>query len=272
MPARRKIARKSRKPLRKVGKTMPKKYLGKMIRSIAKREVSKQIEDKEYITPITGDTPGGSPATFGNANFETNNIIDVNLETVNLITQANGLTEHGRIGNKIKLKSCVLRGVLYPSIVQNMATYVKIWVVSSRQFPNDCTITQMRSICGLSFFNTSPTSTNGGMTGQLIDLCRSVNDDQLQLYAQRQFKLSFSSAPNPGLNVAGNNDFKLSHPFRLYLGRHMNKNIIYNDADAQARNKKIFVVMECIPADGSVSNNNSYAVLNYFLDFKYEDA
>lgn len=257
---------------RKKAATRKTKTMAKMVRRIAKTEISKQIEDKEFVSPTIGDTPGGSPGTFGNANFETNNIIDVTDETLSKITQANGLTQNGRIGNRLKLKSCVLRGTLFPNAEQNMATYVKIWVVSSRDRPNDSSDANIRSICDASFFKTSPGSTSGAMTGQLIDLCRSVNEDQLHLYTTRVFKLGFQTSPNTVIGVAANNDFKLSHIFRIPLGRYMNKNVIYNDTTAEPRNKKIFVVMECIPADGSVSNNNSYAVLNYFLDIKYEDA
>lgn len=269
-----------RKPLRRgytsISKSRRSKRVGKMmkkvIRRIAKGEVHKMVEDKELVTPVVGDTPGGSPGTFGNTNFETNNIIDVTDETLTKITQANGLTQNGRIGNRLRLRSCVLRGTLFPNAEQNMATYVKIWVVSARDRPNDASLANIRSICGASFFKTSPGTPNGSMTGQLIDLCRTVNEDQLQLYTTRVFKLGFQTSPNTVIGVAANNDFKLSHMFKIYLGRHMNKNVIYNDVTAEPRNKKIFVVMECIPADGSVSNNNSYAVLNYFLDIKYEDA
>lgn len=262
----------SRRRLKKTSSRMGTKTFKKVVRRIAKSEVHRMVEDKEFVTPVIGDTPGGSPTAFGNAAFETNNIIDVTDETLSKITQANGLTQNGRIGNRIKLKSCVLRGTLFPNADQNMATYVKIWVVSARDRPNDASLANIRSICGGSFFKTSPGTTSGAMSGQLIDLCRTLNEDQLQLYTSRVFKLGFQTSPNSTIGVAANNDFKLSHMFKIYLGRYMNKNVIYNDTTADPRNKKIFVVMECIPADGSVSNNNSYAVLNYFLDFKYEDA
>lgn len=248
------------------------KSLGKMMRSIAKSEVSRQVEDKEYITAITGDTIGSGPIQFGTANFITNNIIDVSTETLNLVTQANGLTENGRIGNRIRLKSCVLRGTLNCSPTPLTPHYLKIWVVSSKLYPNSCTASVMEQICRTEFFNTSPTSSSAGMTGQMIDLCRTVNEDTLMVYTSRVYKLGFSSLPNPGLTQAGNNDFSYSRTFKLYLGRHMNKRIVYNDTAADPRNKKLFIVFEAVPADGSVGSNASYAVLNYFFDFKYEDA
>lgn len=267
--------KKSKTPRRwraKMKSNKPSKKVSKLMRIIARREVHKAIEDKEMITPIVGDTYGSGPTQFGTTNFETNNIIDVTAETLQLVTQANGLTENGRIGNRITLKKCVLRGTVTPNSVQLYPHYLKMWVVSSKQFPNDCTVVQMRSICALSFFNTSPTSTSGGMSGQLIDLCRTINEDQLTLYATKVFKLGFQSLPNPGLTQAGNNDFAYGRTFTMYLGRHMNKKVVYNDTDTLPRNKKIFVVMEAIPADSSVANNNSYGLINYFLDMKYEDA
>lgn len=258
--------------LKKPSGVKRRKMTPKAVRRIAKKEVHRMIEDKEYITPVVGDTPGSGPIQFGTANFITNNIIDISSESLNLITQANGLTQNGRVGNKITLRKCVLRGTLTPNGVQVVPHYLKLWVVSSKLYPNSCSSSVMETICRTEFFKTSPTSTSGGMSGQLIDLCRTVNDQSVNVYSQRVFKLGFSSLPNPGLTQAGNNDFNYGKTFKLYLGRHMNKHVVFNDTAADPRNKKLFIVMEAIPADGSVGNNNTYAVLNYFIEVAYEDA
>lgn len=264
----------SRRPTRRRLKktSMSTKSFKKAVRVIAKSEAQKLIEDKQYITPVVGDTYGSGPTQFGNVNFETNNVIDVSNETLNLITQAQGLTQNGRIGNRLKLKSCVIRGTLTPNQAQIVPHYLKIWILSSKLYVNTADVATIRTICQNNFFKTSPTSGSAGMTGQLIDLCRTVNDEQVTVYYTKVFKIGFFNLPNNALLPSGNNDFSYGRTFKFYLGRHMNKNIIYNDNAAEPRNKKLFVVMEAIPADSSVANNNSYGILNYFIEMKYEDA
>lgn len=247
-----------------------------MVRRVARAEIRRATEDKEWHTGFVNLEPGAGPVITSSAYWQANNCIDITDLTLRQIV--NGNNNANRIGNRIRLRSCVLRGMVFvdPDLTEAVKeTFgpfeVKMWVVSSRQQPNFIDKNGIRTLAQFSFFDVGNTQT--GFAGNLIDHCQRINEPELHLYQTRTFKIGVASGPwnTGGTTMTMNNDYKLNRKFIVRLGKYMNKNIVYNDGVAEPRNKKVFIVWNVVPAVGSTATIASKVRLTFNLHLKYED-
>ncbi|ALE29815.1 putative capsid protein [Lake Sarah-associated circular virus-50] len=129
-------------------------------------------------------------------------IVELAQSLIGTIGQGPG--EYERLGNDIRVKSCIMRGTLYNTNATQRPFYIKMFLLKNKLVPAADT------------FNNLFEGTTGNPTNQLSDLTRRVNTDEYTYIASRTFKLGPSTATtNP------NNDFKMSQFWRIDLTKHM---------------------------------------------------
>lgn len=252
----------------------------KMMRKIAKAEISKMAEDKEVRLSGANRALYSYPGqtTYASSYWGANNIYDTSIVWAGL---SQGTGEGNRIGNKIRIKrfrmSCIIYPITEASTVNQGPYNVRVWVVSSKLNPNSLSPALVySSMCDLgtnekSFFDNG--SSTNGMVGNLTDLLLPVNTNVWNVHKCMTFKIANSQAPETG-NAQGNNDYKFNKKFYIDLKKYQNKVLQFNDASLNQYNKKIWVVFEVLNAAGVVINDvvsNQLLGLTYNYDFRYED-
>lgn len=267
-----------RLPLRKkavVAKALL-KYRRNNVARICKKVISSMAERKVSVW-----TSQRSMGSYNFTQFSTENILDINRNVLSPIAQ--GVDQAGRIGNKIKTKSCIIRGVLCPYQANSTQSgqwlppmEVKMWILSYKPNPNSASLTDITTMCGNEIFQLG--GINQGMTTTLTDIVAPINSNVVNCYYQRTFKLGTAQASN-NLNSVnsfqyGNNDFKLNHKFRINLTKYMPKNVNYDDTFSNPYNRKIFIVFESVYANGisQPANTTTPSVDLWFsVEYKYTD-
>lgn len=247
------------------------KMYKKAIRKIARQEVHRMAEDKEQKVGFSNRQLYSYPSTTTIPNnFETNNIIDCSQAWSNI---AQGTGEGNRIGNKITLKKYMFSFVLNYNVNVNVPQFVRMWVLTYKLDPNNATTADIwaglnNGVTGTFFDNGNNAN---GMSGNLLDLVAPVNTNVWTIHKCKTFKVSAASAPTGG-TATSNNDFKYAIRGRVDLLKYQ-KRIQYNDVSTIVYNKKIFIVFECLGADGTIVPDTfaHRCNLNYFFNVKWED-
>lgn len=277
MPYKPKSTRKFTRRTRKTSKGST-KVSKKLIRSIAKKVVSSQIQDKEVrqdgglgLHSFPGSVAAAPPNVWTNANIFDTSVVYTGV--------AQGTGEGNRIGNIIRPKKFTFGMILTPQAGITTPIMVRMYVCTFKFDPNNAvaadiwgSVQNWSTTGGLnrSFFDNGNTST--GMAGDLSDLMKPINTDVWRVYKVKTFKVGCSSGPAFG-TATGNNDFKVMHRKTINLLPYIPKRITYNDANTNSLNKKVFLIFQCIKADGTTNDNVSiYANLYYNYHFKYESA
>lgn len=262
----------SKKGLAQVKRTAARKAQVKVMRKIAKAEIHRMAEDFEFMTVPTNLAIGGGPVQYLSTPWENNCCIDVNDLLLDNINQ--GTNQSQRIGNRVRLRRCVWKAIFsaYRDPVSGAYNYIpaelKITVLSSIVNPNSAVKSDIRTICANSLYQANAASI--GMTSSLIDFLRAYNKDQVRIYKTRTYKIGGQNFPQSA-PVVGNNDFKFNVKCTINLGKYMNKIIKYDDSPSDARNKKIFIVLEAVPVDQSVGSTTPLVSMTNYLHMKYED-
>lgn len=262
----------SKKGLAQVKRTAARKAQVKVMRKIAKAEIHRMAEDFEFMIVPTNLAIGGGPVQYLSTPWENNCCIDVNDLLLDNINQ--GTNQSQRIGNRVRLRRCVWKAIFsaYRDPVSGTYNYIpaelKITVLSSIVNPNSAVKSDIRTICANSLYQANAASI--GMTSSLIDFLRAYNKDQVRIYKTRTYKIGGQNYPQ-STPVVGNNDFKFNAKCTINLGKYMNKIIKYDDSPSDARNKKIFIVLEAVLADQSVGSTTPLVSMTNYLHMKYED-
>lgn len=265
-----------KKAARKVARSVARLATVNAMRKVARQEIHRMTEDHEFQTQPVNVAIGGGPVQFTAAAWEANCCIDVNDLLLDNINQGTNTAQ--RVGNRIRLRSCVWKAVFSPyreastGQYNNIPAELKITVLSSLVNPNSADKTAIRTICSNSLYQANASAI--GMTSQLIDFLRIYNRDQVRVYKTRRYKIGNQN--NVG-NVAGvttvlaNNDFKLNQFCTINLTKYMNKIIKYDDSPSDARNKKIFIILEAVPADQTAGTTTPLVTMTNYLRCKWED-
>jgi len=258
---------------RSAARRAARKAVVKTMRKIAKAEIHKMAEDKESKIGFSNRPLYSYPstATIPN-NFETYNIIDCSTIWSNI---SQGTGEGNRIGNKITFRKYMFNFILNYNVAVNVPQFVRMWVITYKFDPNNASTADIWSCINgaitsaRNFFDNGNSS--NGMDGTLLDLVSPVNTNVVTVHKCKTFKVGAATAPSGGL-TAGNNDFKYAIKSRVNLLKYQ-KRVQFNDAASTSYNKKIFIIFECIVADGVVVPDTSVprCNLNYFFNLKWED-
>lgn len=242
------------------------------------REVHRLTPDMEVrgsSTKALYSFPGVAHGTPPNS-WTLNNIFDVS-DIYSGISQGTG--EGNRIGNVIRPRKMSFSFLLLPNqATQNSPINVRMWILTFKFDPNNAVAADIwgsmqnwNASGGLnrSFFDDG--STTSGMDGTLTDLMKPVNTDAWTVHKCKTYKVGHSSTPVASASVSGNNDYKLNVRKTVNLLPYIPKRITYNDANTNSLNKKVFIVFECLKADG-LGNDVTSKMCDIFYNyhFKYE--
>lgn len=278
---RKKVVSKTRKPTR---------AFSKAVQSVISRNVENKIYQAMFIMPcyyassspdvmnwrglfpITPYTSAGSP-----------------LDSTISIVQ--GTSQKARIGNVIRTKRAVLKGVLVPKLQdptinpEPRPLEVCMWIFKLKGFASTGslgdTIDGAEYVLENHFFqNATAGGTSEGLTGELMDIIRPVNQDVVQLLYKRVFKVGWSEITNSNQGNIGNNqrylnnDFKYNQKFSIDVTKYIPKIIKYNDNDDAPNIRNTYVMICPYNADGIFSTNSSLYPLtaHWSLEYTYEDA
>lgn len=258
--------------MNKIKREAARKAQVKVMRRIAKSEIHRMAEDFEFMTVPTNLSIGGGPVQYTATPWENNCCIDVNDLLLDNINQ--GTNQSQRIGNRVRLRRCVWKAIFsaYRDPVSGTYNYIpaelKVTVLSSMVNPNSAVKSDIRTICSNTLYQANASAI--GMTSSLIDFLRAYNKDQVRVYKTRTYKIGGQNYPQ-STPVVGNNDFKFNAKCTINLTKYMNKIIKYDDSPSDARNKKIFIILEAVPADQSVGTTTPLVSMTNYLHMKYED-
>lgn len=234
-----------------------------------KKVISRQEEKK--VISFTDDVDVGAYTNITNIQ---NNIMPITPYAVTGVSIAQGVGQDQRIGNRIRTKSCWIRGVLLPNPYSATVNVIptpqeiRVWFFSRKD-----SIVQPTSLP--SFLQNG--SGSGSPVGTVIDMTRMINSDAYVYRGHRTYKLGFSNYGGTGTTVTQqsftNNDFKFNVKFNINVTSMLPKQITYNDSDNTPYSKSVFMYWESVDADGSVQPaTNLPSRLIYTTTFTYTDA
>jgi len=192
-------------------------------------------------------------SAYTNTTNRSNMIQVLTPYAVSGITIAQGTGQNDRIGNKVRIKSARLSGVIYPrpyggNNSSPTPQEVRIWFFTpkvSTAFPTSLP----------SFFQGSNNNAFAPL-GNLIDLTVLLNSDVYTYRGQRTYKIGLSTMIGQSgvpASVMGytNNDFKYNARFNIDITSMLPKVIKWNDTDNTPYSTPVFFFIETVDADGS---------------------
>lgn len=262
------------------GKYTPRKNYRKKMPMVSFAQKVNQIVARNVENKMTQSYTETS--TICTRNTAATNVYDwflVKDWNVKLFTISQGATVQQRIGNQIKLKRWVIKGLISPVVGGPVSTtlgntsqgYVNVYF--GRLISNGEVSTTLPS-----FYDNG--STSAAPTGAMSQIFKTVNKDEYKVYYRKTFKLS------PHTSVGGqittiNNDFSLVRTFGFDVTRFICKNAIikYNDSDNDPNNgmiRQLAIWATWQPAVGDMSIG-SFGYTHYYnitlQSFaEYEDA
>jgi len=193
---------------------------------------------------------------------------------------AQGITNSTRVGNLVDVTSAFITGRINikPYNVTTNPTpppvLVKMWLLS-----NKVNNTDVLSGAGINissgFFDINSSAL--GMQGSVLDTLLTVNRDVFTVHSSKIIKLGTSSPGTAGnlpvLVTAYADNSPMSVPFYFSFGKYLRK-LKYDDINTVCTNKNLFLVFQCISADGTTSSTNTLAMAEYHyaLRINYKDA
>jgi len=239
------------------------------VKTIVKKAIARNVENKtnNYLSTGTSIYPSNSASFLSS-------IIPLSPYPA-FIDIDQGPAQGERIGNKIKIKSLRLKGVMYPrgySATNNLTpqpVQVIFWLLYDKQ---NSTIIPAPGADFLQFGNASIALQN-----DLVDCWAPVNTDRYRVLKKKVFKLGFADYSGTGTNVVSqsytNNDFSLNKTFSINLTDYVIENVKFNDNNTSPTTRGLFWMFTAVNALGTnMSATTIPASMQWNLSCDYEDA
>lgn len=260
MPYKKVYRRKVRKSSRKV---MRKSRVPKAIKKYVKSAISRDIENKFLISRGTNQAITTCVGTTPTA---------ISL----LPSLANGSSRHTRCGNQVKLKKGFISGrvnlLIYNSVTNpnGCPIAVKMWLLSSAQYNEIGAFSGTSAATAFFKSDTSP----AGMSGNVLDLTQSVDNENFRVYATKTVILGTTAASNnfPSTSIDAYTTNNFSAPFYFSWSKIV-KQLKYNDTASSSipTNRNLWLVFQAVSLDGR-SVTTQPAEFHYTIENHYEDA
>jgi len=262
--------KKGRRPARKVvRKRVGKKTTALAIKSMIKRELARNIENKTFQYYNTGQNiyPSNHSSFLAS-------IIPLSPYASYLAIQQS-VTQQGRIGNRLKIKKLTFKGTIHANkydITTNATPapmHIIFWILLDKTAPT--TIPAPTS----DFLQLG--SSTVSLQNDLMDQWAPVNTDKYRVFAKRLFKIGYSENVGtggvPNQSYLANNDFKFSQNFSIDVTKYLVKNVNYNDNNATPSTRGLYLMATVVQANGAnFSSTTEPAQMQYVLNLDYEDA
>lgn len=268
-------ARRTKKTVKKPYKSTRKVYK-KAITAVKKRRFTKAVKrviNRAAETKVVNYYGGGrNVLNTKSANWDGT--------VLNLLPQASGTTgvmytiaqgdlQSDRNGNQVQPTSLHISGVVRANQLYNESTNynpcplrVCLWVVKLKSHLTD-DIANLENVLYNTFFENGSTSV--GMDGTNMDLVRIPNKSQVTVMYKRVFKVgmgNYTSAFGTGSanNVSqqfNNNDFSMTHMFKINLTKYLPKRLVFNDGTNVPTNvRKVWLFFTAHRADNTIPVTN----------------
>jgi len=231
----------------------------KSIATIVKSVISRQAETKSWFEY-------GSNQSITTVSLT----LPTNENLLPTLTQSTG--HSGRIGNEIKIKGGFIKGhvnLLPYNVSTNVGPvpiYVKMWILSSKEI-NGTTLSLTTIDTDLFDIVNSSTSFQGNM----LDIDFSINKDMWICHASKTVKLGSSYSVGAYVATGGYFDNSpMSVPFYFNFGKYL-KTLKYDDSLTSPTNRNMFIVFQCVAADGSNATGQVKAEYHYTTRVDYTD-
>lgn len=239
------------------------------VQQIAKKEVSRNIEDKrvEYYNHA------GLIILTSNGGMNSQTIPLSPYTSYLPILQGSG--QGTRNGNQIKIKKAVIRGIIYPMVYdssvnpQPLPSRVIFWLLYDKENDNvlptvDSTFLQLGN-------------TTQALQNSLSDCFSPVNTDRWRILKRYVYKLGAAentgSGSVPSFQNFANNDFSYNIDFKIDYTKHLVKTVKFNDNTATPSTRGLFLVHTCVASNGSAYSSIQRAcAMEYSMSLEYEDA
>lgn len=267
----------SRRPRRKIvrKRVYRKKTSAVAIKSMIKREISRNIEKKtyQYLENNFLTYPVSNAAAF-----------DANIvpcyPSSGFLQIDQSLGQGGRVGNRIKIKNLRIEGVLYPrgySATNNTTptpTTVKFYFFYDKEEPQAIPTPQVSADI-LQFGSSTIAFQN-----TLFDHAMPINKDRYRLLTTRTLKVGWAEYGGTGATGSQplqgnltNNDFKLNAKLKVNLTKYCVKNCVFRDNASNPTTRGIYMMAVPQWANGtSIPSTQIPARMSYMMTVDYEDA
>lgn len=269
---RKKQTRRPRKYSKRPAKRYSRKPRVSAVKTMVRKEIARNVENKtfQYV-----ENPGLDILPCNSPGFESK-IISCSPNSGYLAIQQ-GTGQGQRIGNRIKIKSLRIGGVIFPlpyNATSNLTpapVQIKLWFFYDKEEPQAYP-TPQSSADFLQFGSSSLPLQN-----QLFDHSMPVNTDRYRVLTTRTYKLGYASylgtGTQPQQGNFSNNDFKLNCNFNIDLTKHSIKNVLFRDNSSNPTSRGIFMMAQAVYANGTpIASNQIPARMSYMLTVDYEDA
>lgn len=258
----------TRRKLHKKRNYNKKKAAPKRLRKMIKRTVQRMAEKKQ----VDLYQAGRLLTQNGNPNWPIYNCFPVS-PYVGYLTIQQGVSQSGRIGNKVAVSSLTIKGVIYASEYDIGANptpkpkYVKLWLYSSKVSP------VVIEVPDSSWFQLG--GTTQGFTNSLTDMFAETNTDRWTVHKTRIFKVGFASYSGGGGTSASefnaNNDFKLSCPFSFNCTKMIPHIMTFDDNNASPTSRLLMCAIQPVNADGTTPSGAFPLQMSYTNVIKFTD-
>lgn len=278
MPRGRKTTKRVKRTLRRRISRRPK--ITGLVKKIVKQAIARNVENKRLTTEFTKNLFHSGAG----ANFTNNNVIALcpNAGTGYLYQMVQGVGQQQRIGNQVRLKKLLFRGIMAPN-PYNATTnptpnpvMIQMFIISMKRNVPSSSIAEVNNIFQNTFFANGSTSL--GALGTLYDAVTPINTDQVTLHYKRTFKLGFEnySGVTGGADTGqtkASNDYKLNQRFSINLAKYMTKVWKFNDNDGATTSRQVYAIFQPLNFNGSIpAVGTTPAGLIAGVDVFYEDA
>lgn len=252
-----------RRPYAKKARRAPRKSSTsrKSIATFVKSIISRQAENK-----IWADYGVNQPIVCCNSGIPT---------AKNLLpTLSPGTGIQARVGNEVRVRTAYIRGhvnLLPYNVTSNpspLPAYVKMWICSGKILN---TTNLGATNIATTFFEAGGAS--AGFQGNMLDIDFSPNKDMWTVHYTKTVKIGAGFVLSSGSPVQGGSYFDnspMSVPFQFRFSKKL-ATLKYEESITSPTNKNLFIVFQCVPADGSTATNQQIAEFHYTTRVEYED-
>lgn len=259
----------------KTKKEHPMSRIREMVKDETKKTLSRALEKKTAQLNLSGFR--FLNASNNTVDFENSNIFCIGpyggAGVGPVIPQGVGQGE--RIGNSIKIKRAIVKGVLYPELGDQRACLldVNIYILRVRTANN---LNDAYQVIINSMFQDGDTDVP--LTGVLTDNVLPINKDRIILYKHLVRKVGYAvndevTGPGSLVTALPNNDYKVNNSFSIDCTKYVTKNQRFNDANNFPTNELTWVVFSPVPATNQLNGVNENTVnCSFSISVEYTDA
>lgn len=260
-----------RKARRAVNRYYKRKARNKQTVAIVKKVLHSQIENKQAFKVISGQrVQTDFPSTIATGMYP---IIP------NLVSGIEG--DNSKVGQNVRPLSLRLgvNAYINSSLDNNNAPiFFDLYVFSIKSIRDSSLYDSVGAAAMDKFFRPSLAGTDTSYQGQVHNWFQNVNQDVINLYHKKRFKMSPTNlAGTSGLNgswVDNSSMFSINHT--IPLTKHISKTLKYtNTTDQLPNNCALFACMVCTPAQAGINAVTPVATfgsVTYTSCMVYEDA